>query len=114
MPQWGKVTGEWEVLSGFLSGILMTGGLVVWAGPDFFWSALGPVCIAIGIISLFDDTFPFGRQPHLMSELGGFFAGIIAVTISAMFIAGSIYWLLAIVLILVLIKLLIKVVRKIL
>ena len=114
MPQWGKVTGEYEVFSGFLSGILLTGGFAVWLIPQSPWSLAGPVMIVVGIISLLDDSLPYGRQPHLMSELGGFFAGFIVAVISAMFVAGSIFWLMPIVSGITVLKLLIKVLRKIL
>jgi hypothetical membrane protein len=114
MPAWGKVTGEYEVLSGFLSGILLTGGFALWLVPQFLWSLAGPLLIIVGIISLLDDSFPCGRQPHLMSELGGFFAGFIVAVISAVFVAGSIFWLMPIVACITAVKLLLRVLRKIL
>jgi hypothetical protein len=93
MPHWGKVTGEYEVIFGFSSGLLVFGGFLVWIFPGILPTILGPVLMIIGFLVLLDAAFPYGRQPHLMSESGGFVAGLIAVTASAL-VPGSIYWLL--------------------
>ncbi|MBN2330679.1 MAG: hypothetical protein JXC85_02590 [Candidatus Aenigmarchaeota archaeon] len=114
MPFWGKVTGEREVVSGFLPGTLMTGGLALWIMPDFWLSLAGPALIIVGLLSLLDDVFPYGRQPYLMSELGGFFAGFIVAAISSIFVAGTILWLLAVVFVITIIKMSLRVAKKIL
>ena len=112
MPQWGKVTGEREILSGFLSGILMTGGFALWLLPYFWWSLVGPFMIIVGLLSLMDDAYPYGRQPFLTSMLAGFSAGIIVAVISAIFVFGSIFWLLPTVFVIVIIKILLRVIKK--
>lgn len=113
MPLWGKVTGEREVLSGFLSGILMTGGFALWLIPHFWWSLAGPFMIIVGMLSLMDDAYPYGRQPFLISMLVGFSAGLVVAVISAIFVAGSIFWLLPIVFVITIIKISLRAIKKI-
>ena len=111
MPHWGKVTGEYEVIFGFSSGLLVFGGFLVWVFQGILPTYLGPALMIIGFLVLLDVAFPYGRQPHLMSEGGGFAAGLIAVTASAL-LPGSIYWLLGIGLFLSAIKLVMMLWRK--
>lgn len=113
MPEWGKVTGEREVLSGFLSGILMTGGFALWLLPFFWWSLSGPFMIIVGMLSLMDDAYQYGRQPFLVSMLAGFSAGLIFAVIFVMFVAGSIFWLLPVVFVITLVKISMRVIHKI-
>lgn len=113
MPEWGKVSGEREVLSGLLSGILMVGGFALWLLPLFWWSLSGPFMIIVGLLSLMDDAYPYGRQPFLVSMLVGFSAGLVVAVISVMFVAGSIFWLLPIVFVITLVKISMRVIHKI-
>ncbi len=110
MPHWEKITGEYEVVSGFLCGILVLGGLLVWTVPGIYWPIAGPVLLIFGVLMLLDDAFPYGRQPHLMSEAGGFIAGFLAVISSS--ILGLILWLLAPSVLLSVVKLTIRLLRK--
>lgn len=111
MPDWGKISGEYEIISGFLSGVLVLTGLLTWTVFQFAWSFAAPVLIIIGVLSFFDDIFPYGRQPHLMSESGGFIAGCIIAGLS--FIYGFTAWLLSLVILFEAIKYGYKVLRKI-
>ena len=112
MPHWEKITGEYEVISGFLCGLLIFGGFLVWTVPGILPTIFGPILVLFGVLLLLDDAFPYGRQPHLMSESGGFIAGFIVVVLSALFIPGFIPRLLAIAVLLSGIKLMIRLLRK--
>ena len=95
MPHWGKVTGEYEVICGFSNGLLMFGGFLVWVYPGILPAITGPFLLIVGVLLMLDVAYPYGRQPHLMSEGGGMIAAFVAVVASAV-VPGSIYWLLAI------------------
>jgi hypothetical protein len=103
----------YEAISGFLSGILITGGVNVWNIPELFWFITGPLLVIFGLLLLLDDFFPFGRQPHLGGEAGGFIAGFALVIAIAMLIPVCISWLLAITVTLSVVKLIIRLKKKI-
>jgi hypothetical protein len=112
MPHWGKMTGEYEVLSGFLIGVIIWGGLLIWIVPGIFWPITGPVLVLFGVLLLFDDAYPYGRQPHLTSESGGFLAGFVVVLVSAIYNPAFVPWVLAVAVFFSAIKLLIRLLKK--
>lgn len=87
----GKVTGEYEVVCGFLCSSIITGGILIWTLPNMVLFFLSPFLIVFGILLLFDDIFPYGRQPYMASEAGGFITGV-AISIIAFF-SGFIFFL---------------------
>ncbi len=108
MPHWGKTIGEQEVVGGFSCASLIAGGLVIWAAPG--WAVSAPILIVFGLLAFIDDIVPYGRQPHLASESGGFMVGILAVAVS--FFSGFLVWLLAVAALLTAIKFAPRVLRQ--
>ena len=110
MPVWGKVTGSHETLWGFVSGLMVFGGFLTWTTPGPFWLIASPLIIIFGTLSLMDEAFPYGRQPHLLSELGAFLAG--AIIVGIVFFLGYAAPLLTLAVCLLLIKYILKFHKK--
>jgi len=88
----GKITSNYNIIGGLIAGCIISGGLLSWTIPGLFWLIASPLIITFGVLLLLDDVLPYGRQPHLGSELGGFIAGIV-ITVSS-FYAGFFPWVL--------------------
>ncbi len=92
MPMWGKAVNENDAACGFVAGILILGALFVWLFTEVIW--IVPVSLFVmGIITLFDTLFPYGRQLFATSMIGGMIAGCFAVLFANFF--GFLYWVLA-------------------
>jgi len=111
MPHWGKIIGEHEVVGGFLGAALVVGGFLAWNYLGLLWFITAPFLIVLGLLLLIDDVYPYGRQPYLMSESGGFIAGCILTVVSVFY--GVVGWVLSTAFFLSVIKLLVKVLKKI-
>ena len=111
MPRWGKISGEYEVIFGFASGLLLFSGLLVWIFSGILPTIIGPFLAVFGALLMMDVAFPYGRQVHLLSEGVGLIASFIAVVSSAIF-PGSIYWLIGLGLLLSVAKMIVRIYRK--
>jgi hypothetical protein len=92
MMDWENFGARLELFSGFLSGILVIGGLIAWLSGGLPWPASLALAVA-GLINFMDDVFPYGRQPFLATWTGGFIAGCAALIIASFY--GAMLWLLA-------------------
>lgn len=92
MPTWGKAMNENDAVFGFVAGILILGALFVWLLTEVIW--LVPLSLfAMGMLTLFDVLFPYGRQVYSFSVMGGIVAGCFAVLFANAY--GFLFWILA-------------------
>jgi len=92
MPRWGKPVSGHDAFFGFISGILVFGAVFMWLLTDVIWAV--PLAVfAVGVISIMDTVFPFGRQTFMTTWVGGLITGFIAVVITDAW--GFLYWLVA-------------------
>jgi hypothetical protein len=106
MPYMGKPFSYGELITGFLCGVLIVGGIFAFTLPGIFWSVAAWLILIFGILTLLDDIFPYGHQPNLGCELGGLTLGTSAVMVS--FFIGFLPFLLALGVTLTIIKLVLK------
>ena len=78
----GKITSNYNIIGGLIAGCIISGGLLSWTIPGVFWLMASPIIIVFGVLLVLDDALPYGRQPHLGSEAGGFMAGIVIVILA--------------------------------
>jgi len=78
MPNFGKLFSEREVIGGFISSVLISGGLLHMAALGGLWILAAPIVIVLGIALLIDDVVPYGREPAMGTELGSILAGSVA------------------------------------
>jgi hypothetical protein len=88
----GKSVNEYEIVFGFITGILILGALFVWILTEVIWVI--PLAIFVmGMITLLDTLFPYGRQPYIYTFVGGFTVGCFAVLFTNAY--GFLYWIIA-------------------
>jgi len=90
MPRWTKPVGGHDVLSSFVTGILILGGLFMWLLTTIPWFVTLAVFL-MGLLNLLDDMFPYGRQPFIVTYIGGFSVGCFTLVILNAF--GFMLWL---------------------
>jgi hypothetical protein len=66
-----------DAFSGFLCGTLFLGGPLAWIFAGLFFPVSAALSV-LGLVTGLDGAFPYGRQPHLFSIVGGFLAGAVA------------------------------------
>ncbi len=110
MPRWGKAVSENDAFFGFVAGILITGALFIWLLTDIFW-AVPLLLFVIGMLTMLDTIYPYGRQLFAFSWAGGIITGCIAVVFANAY--GYIYWLTATAALVFLLHILAKIVRRI-
>ena len=68
MPMIGPTTALSDMLFGFIDGGLVFGGIIGILAFGITGQILSLIALIIGILSLMDDLFPFGRQPFLFTH----------------------------------------------
>ncbi len=97
----GEIMNWADALSGFISGVLLMGGIMTFMFTDAFF----PVTLTIitsGLICSMDTLCPYGRQPHIFSIIGGFITGFVADILTVPF--GLTNWLFLVVFLMFVIK----------
>jgi hypothetical protein len=89
MMELGRIAAGEDIASGIVGGILVCGGIMSLVFSAFFFVPSLAFLIA-GLVCVADAAFPFGRQPHMGSLIGGFMAGF--GMILAFFAMGIAYW----------------------